>query len=71
MQVQSCKRFEGKGLALVAGLAFRLLVGLVKPINCAEKGLQHPKNQLRKKLQGSTYAFEVVIFDPLKQVLLK
>jgi hypothetical protein len=45
-------------------LGFALRVGLVKRRASAEKGLQHSKNQLRKKLQGSTYAFEVVIFDP-------
>jgi hypothetical protein len=45
-------------------LGFVLRVGLVKLWASAEKGLQHSKNQLCKKLLGSTYAFEVVIFDP-------
>jgi hypothetical protein len=51
-------------LAWVAGLGVALRVGLVKRCAQPKNELQPTKNQLRKKLQGSTYAFEVVIFDP-------
>ena len=42
-------------------MSFALLVGLLKLLTCTEKRVVVKKNQLRKKLLGSTYAFEVVI----------